>query len=175
MLIAIPVLSETNRVSQAKKQYGLSMATNSLLWSSIRAYYQLGGENTQQVPKRALTRRGGGGVASSDKSVVDWLSIMTEVQEQLSQFKCKEALSLLETVPTVYQNLSFTMRLKGMILFEIPDNRRCSEVFRELRRLYPTRIEVAFGLTIPPPDCFRAWRFIQQHCGNFRIIISCRR
>jgi hypothetical protein len=112
-----------------------------MLWSSIKAYFQAGADNNTQFSKRTLTRRSSG-VANTDKSIVEWFHLMTEVQEQLSQFNCEEALSLLETVPTVYQNLPFTLRIKGMVLFEIPDYKRCSEVFRELTRLYPTRIEV---------------------------------
>lgn len=119
------------------------MTSNPLLWSSIRAYYQTGGDNTQLLPKRTLTRRGSG-IPTADKSVVEWIQLMAEVQEQLSQFRCEEALSLLETVPSIYQSLAFTLRLKGTILFELLDNKRCSGVFRELRRLYPTRIDVSF-------------------------------
>jgi len=202
------ILSETNRLCQAKKHYGLSVAANPLLWSSIRAYSQMGGENVGKLfgnmidddyrqtknlrkfndrmlrtkqyfgsesentvplrqqnsqtitaplgkrrkptftspqnpatsPNRTLTRRSSG-IGNADKSVVELILLMSEVQEQLSQFHCEEALQLLETVPTIYQNLSFTLRTKGMILFEIPDNKRCADVFRELRRLYPSRIE----------------------------------
>ncbi|KAI6174922.1 TPR-REGION domain-containing protein [Aphelenchoides bicaudatus] len=134
------ILSETNRLAQAKRQYGFAMTVNPLMWSAIRAYYQIGGEALQSLPKRTSTRRGSVG-ASADKSVVEWIHLMAEVQEQLSLFHCEEALSLLEHVPSIYQSLAFTLRIKGTILFELSDNKRCAEVFCELRRLYPTRIE----------------------------------
>ncbi|KAI6204151.1 hypothetical protein M3Y94_00639100 [Aphelenchoides besseyi] len=203
------IFSETNRMNQSKKHYGLSLTANPMLWSSIKSYCQLGGESigklfgnlvdednrqmkslrklndrmtkanqlfgadsentapqrivymssstlhgkrrksnltvlTPTAPNsptnRTVTRRNSN-VGTADKSVTEWIFLLSEVQELLSQYRCDEALEAVEIIPQAFQQLPLTLLVRGTILFENMDYKRCVEVFRELRRIHPTRIE----------------------------------
>lgn len=83
----------------------------------------------------------------SDRAVADYVVHISEVIELLTAFKCDEALMLLNQAPQYCHSISFTMRIRGMILFELEDYKRSTEVLLDLRRLFPSRLEVRIEYT----------------------------
>uniref|UniRef100_A0AC35U2Y7 TPR_REGION domain-containing protein n=1 Tax=Rhabditophanes sp. KR3021 TaxID=114890 RepID=A0AC35U2Y7_9BILA len=73
--------------------------------------------------------------------VVEWICKMSEIQECLSKFLCKDALLKLEELPTEFQKSPLVLELRARALFEKADYKTAASVFDELHRLYPHRLE----------------------------------
>lgn len=79
----------------------------------------------------------------SDRTIVEFMFLVGDVIDGLQKFQLREALWLLDQTPALFKKLSLTLRLRGQLLFEDNEHRRCNEVLLELRRLFPSRIEVS--------------------------------
>ncbi|CAD5208006.1 unnamed protein product [Bursaphelenchus xylophilus] len=76
-----------------------------------------------------------------DRAVVEFMLQLSEAVHALSFYRCEEAVQILNQTSMAFKQLSITLRLRGIVLFELRDYARCSEVLLELRRIFPSRIE----------------------------------
>jgi len=73
--------------------------------------------------------------------ILDWLLQLMDVQEHLSHYRCAEALDVLNQIPVSFANLPLSLELRARIFFENSEYRRACEVFEEIHRLYPQRVD----------------------------------
>uniref|UniRef100_A0A915LFL0 Cell division cycle protein 27 homolog n=1 Tax=Meloidogyne javanica TaxID=6303 RepID=A0A915LFL0_MELJA len=73
--------------------------------------------------------------------LLEWITQLARVQECLSRFRCIEALSLLNKIDPQFLQMPLTLELRARIFFENGEYRRCCQIFDEIRRLYPRRVQ----------------------------------
>lgn len=73
--------------------------------------------------------------------ISDWLMCLGEVRENLTHFRCADALALISEIPLNFSQLPLTLEMRARIFFENGEYRRSCEIFEEIRRLYPKRVE----------------------------------
>ncbi|CAD5205504.1 unnamed protein product [Bursaphelenchus okinawaensis] len=78
---------------------------------------------------------------NADKACVEFMLQLSEAVHAFSLYRCDEALQILNQCSMVFRPLSIGLRLRGIVLFELRDYARSSEVLLELRRVFPSRIE----------------------------------
>lgn len=73
--------------------------------------------------------------------LLEWMTQLARVQEFLSRFRCIEALSILNKINPQFLQMPLTLELRARIFFENGEYRRCCQIFDEIRRLYPRRVQ----------------------------------
>ncbi|CAK5074426.1 unnamed protein product [Meloidogyne enterolobii] len=73
--------------------------------------------------------------------LLEWITQLARVQECLSRFRCIEAISLLNKIDPQFLQMPLTLELRARIFFENGEYRRCCQIFDEIRRLYPRRVQ----------------------------------
>lgn len=71
----------------------------------------------------------------------DWFLLAAEAYEHLSRYRCIETLALLNAVSDPFETLPLMLELRARAHFEKADYKKASEVFQEVRRLHPRRVE----------------------------------
>lgn len=73
--------------------------------------------------------------------LLDWLMQLAQVQQRLSRFHCTDALQLLNALSPSLSQFSLSLELRARVFFEHGEYRRACEIFEEIRRLYPRRVQ----------------------------------
>ncbi|KAI1722318.1 anaphase-promoting complex, cyclosome, subunit 3 domain-containing protein [Ditylenchus destructor] len=72
----------------------------------------------------------------------DWMVNLGKVQELLSNFRCAEAMEMLDsTIPAPFSQLALCLELRARIFFENGEYQKACDVFEECRQRYPHRVE----------------------------------